>query len=89
MNAETYKVILESFLLNELHSHQLHFLWFRQDGGTAHTAQISVLVLRAMFPVRLFSRFEDITLPSRSPDLTVPFTNKCLIQTVIIQMKSH
>jgi len=89
VNAERYKVTLESFLRNELHPYQLHFLWFRQDGGSAHTTQISVLVFRAVFPVRLISRFEDITLPPRSPDLTVSVTNKCLIQTVIIQMNSN
>lgn len=89
VNAKRYKITLESFLRNELHPQQLHFLWFRQDEGTAHTEQISVLVFRAIFPVRIFSRFEDITLLSCSPNFTVPVTNKCLIQTVIIQMNSH
>lgn len=85
VNAERYKVTLESFLRNVLHTHQVHFLRFRQDGGTAHTAQISVLVFRAIFSVTFVSLFDDITLPSHSPDLTVPVTKKCLVQTVTIQ----
>lgn len=76
----TVKVILESFLRNELHPYQLHSLWLRQDGGTADTTQFSVLVFGAMFPVRVFSCFVDSTLPSRSPDLTLPVTKRVLFK---------
>jgi hypothetical protein len=51
---------------------QLDLLWFQQDGATAHTAQIFMLVFRAIFPDRLISRFGDITRPARSPDLPIP-----------------
>ena len=72
VNAERYKIMLETFLQNELRSRQLDFLWFQQDGATAHTARTSMTVLRTMFPGRLISRFGDITWPARSPDLAVP-----------------
>ena len=42
--------------------YQLDFLCFRQDETTVQTAQISELVLRVIFPGRLFSSFGDITL---------------------------
>jgi len=47
-------------------------LWFQQDGATAHTAVISIAVLRCLFPQRVISRFGDVPWPPRSPDLTAP-----------------
>lgn len=47
-------------------------IWFQQDGATAHTARISMALLREMFPGRLISRFGDVPWPARSPDLSVP-----------------
>jgi hypothetical protein len=41
-----------------------------QDGATAHTAQLSMNTLRAVFPGRLLSQFGDIQWPSNSLDLT-------------------
>jgi len=38
VNAESYKVMLEAHLHNELYSFQQDLLWFQQDGATAHTA---------------------------------------------------
>ena len=72
VNAEQYKAMLETYLCNELHPHQQDLLWFQQDGATAHTAQISMKVLRTVFPGRLISRFGDNTWPACSPDLAVP-----------------
>lgn len=43
---------------------------FQQDGATAHTANMSMHVLRDLFPNRLISRFGDIPWPARSPDLS-------------------
>jgi hypothetical protein len=39
---------------------------------TAHTAQISMQVLRTMFLGTLISHFRDITLPAHLPDFSVP-----------------
>jgi len=61
VNAERYKVMLETYLHNELHSLHQDLLWFQQDGATAHPAQTSMQVLRTMFPGRLISHFRDIT----------------------------
>jgi hypothetical protein len=35
VNAECYKVMLETFLRIELHAHQQDLLWFQHDGATA------------------------------------------------------
>jgi len=47
-------------------------LWFQQHGATAHTAVISIAVLRRLFPQRVISRFGDVPWPPRSPDRTAP-----------------
>jgi hypothetical protein len=61
----------ETFLHNELHPRQQDLLWFKQDGATAHTAKISMHVLRTMFPAdSLLCRGHQ--MPARSPNLTVP-----------------
>jgi len=44
-------------------------IWFQQDGATAHTAMETMDMLRMNFP-RVISRFGDVPLPPRSPDLT-------------------
>jgi hypothetical protein len=72
MNAERCRVMPATFLRDELHPRQQHLSWFQQDGATAHTAQISMQVLRTMFPGRLISRFGNITWPAWSPDFGVP-----------------
>jgi hypothetical protein len=41
-------------------------------GAAAHTAQISMQIVRTVFACRIISRFEDITWPARSPHLAVP-----------------
>jgi hypothetical protein len=72
VNSEQYEIMLETFLRSEFHPHQQDVLWFQQDESTAHTAQISMQILRTMFPGRLTSRYVDITWPACSPDLAVP-----------------
>ena len=72
VNTEQYTVLLETFLCNELHPRQQDLLSFQQYEATAHTAQISMQVLRTVFPSRVISHFGDITWPVRSPDLAVP-----------------
>lgn len=51
--------------------YDLEDIWFQQDGATAHTAQISLTVLRQMFPGWLVSLRGDIGWPARSPDLSM------------------
>jgi hypothetical protein len=71
-NTERYTAMLETFLRNEFNLCQLNSLWFQQDGATAHSAWISMAVLKEMFPGRLISRFGDINWPTCSPDLSAP-----------------
>ncbi len=44
-------------------------IWFQQDGATAHTAGISISLLKQWFPSRLISRRGNVEWPARSPDL--------------------
>ena len=43
---------------------------FQHDGVTSNTAKETILVLLAAFPNRMIDKFEDIALPTYSPDLT-------------------
>jgi hypothetical protein len=72
VHKERHKVMLETFLCSELHPRQKDLLWFQQDGATAHTAEISMQVLKTMFPGRLVTLFGDITWPAHSHDILVP-----------------
>ena len=72
VNADRYVDMVGDFVMPELHVRQQESIWFQQDGATPHTARQSLAVLRDLFPNQLISRFGDLTLPSRSPDLTAP-----------------
>lgn len=74
VNAQRYVKMLEEYFLPELRRRRMEIrnIWFQQDGATAHTARISMDILRRAFPGRVISRFGDVTWPSRSPDLTIP-----------------
>jgi hypothetical protein len=48
VNSEQFKVILETFLRSELHPCQQDLLFFQHDGANAHTAEISMQVLRTV-----------------------------------------
>ena len=75
VNPTRYVSMLRNFLqpkLDEIvEEHGLGDLWFQQDAATAHTARISLDVLREMFPVRLVSLRGDVGWPARSPDLNI------------------
>jgi hypothetical protein len=67
-----YAGMLEKFVAHELHNfpEQIDNTRFQQDGATAHTARISMVVVRRLFDNRVISRDGDGTWPPRSPDLT-------------------
>jgi hypothetical protein len=44
--------------------------WFQQDGATAHMAMASMTVVRQLFLQHVVSRFGDVPLTPRSPDLS-------------------
>jgi len=55
VHEERHKVMLETFLRIDLHPRQQDLLCFQQDGATAHIADISMEVLRTMFPETRYS----------------------------------
>ena len=74
VNSERYVSMLQNFLQPRMEeiveAEGLGDVWFQQDGATAHTARISLNVLRRMFPGRLVSLRDDLGWPARSPDLS-------------------
>ena len=59
----------EERAFNDSIAMQIDQIWFQQDGATAHTARISLKVLRQMFTGRLISSRGDVPWPARSPDI--------------------
>jgi len=72
VNAEPYKVMPGTFLLSELFPLQQDLLWFQQEGATAQAAEVSMQVLRTIFPGSLIYRFGQITWRASSPDRALP-----------------
>ena len=75
VNFEHYVAMLHNYLqarMEEIIENEgLGVVWFQQDGATAHTARISLNILRHMFPGRLVSLRGDLGWPARSPDLSI------------------
>lgn len=69
VNAQRYSHMINTFLSPRLNAMQIDQVWFQQDGATAHTARLSLQVLRQMFPGRLISSRGDVPWPARSPDI--------------------
>ena len=72
VNAERYVAMLQEFFLPYMQENEsdIQNVWFQQDGATAHTANVSMTVIREAFPGCLISRNGDIPWPPRSPDLS-------------------
>ena len=73
MTSARYVDMLNNFLRPELQKRWVNMreMWFQQDGATAHTARVSMEVVRRMFPQHVISRFGDVSWPPRSPDLLI------------------
>ena len=72
VNGHRYRAMIDTFLRTEVENNDLEEYWFQQDGATAHTARLTMNLLREMFPGRLVSKYGDVDWPPRSPDLTAP-----------------
>lgn len=70
INAERYRHMIKTYLLPAVADNEL--MWFQQDGATAHTAKLSMELLREIFGKRIISRNSTFNWPSRSPDLSAP-----------------
>ncbi|GFW38739.1 putative LOC100569746 [Trichonephila clavipes] len=62
--------MITNFFIPELNNHDVHELWFQQDGATCHTARATIDLLKDTFGDRLISRFGPVNWPPRSCDLT-------------------
>jgi hypothetical protein len=65
--------MLHNFLAPEINRRGINqrTMWFQQDRATAHTARVSMTVLREMFPGNFISQHGDLPWPAWSPDLSV------------------
>ncbi|GFV72262.1 transposase [Trichonephila clavipes] len=70
VNGDRYRDMITNFFLPELNNHDVHELWFQQDGATCHTARATIHLLKDTFGDRLISRFGPVNWPPRSCDLT-------------------
>lgn len=72
VNANRYVRMINDFFFLQLQMLNLQQdVWFQQDGATAHTARVSMTLLRNLFPGHVISRFGDVPWPPRSPDLNI------------------
>jgi hypothetical protein len=64
--------MLWNFLMPELSrcGIELSTIWFQQNGATAHTARVSMEVIREMFPEQAISLHRELPWPAHSPDLS-------------------
>ena len=72
VNGNRYRQMIQEYLLPEIEDNKQRNIFFKQDGATAHTARATMEMLKAIFPIRLISRFGDMPWPPRSPDLSAP-----------------
>ncbi|PNF42403.1 hypothetical protein B7P43_G01955 [Cryptotermes secundus] len=70
VNSQRYVDMIKKFFETALEEMHLGNVWFQQDGATAHTARVSMTVLRTKFPRRFISLRGDIPWAAHSPDLT-------------------
>ena len=48
----------------------MHKMWFQKDEPLAHTARVTIEMLKTVFQNRLISCFGDVPWAPRPPDLT-------------------
>ncbi|GFU23361.1 putative transposable element [Trichonephila clavipes] len=70
VNGDRCRAIITNFLIPELNNHDVHELWFQQDGATCHTARATIDLLKDTFGDRLISRFGPVNWPPRTCHLT-------------------
>ncbi|GFS94701.1 transposable element Tcb2 transposase [Trichonephila clavipes] len=70
VNGDRYRAMITNFFIPDLNNHDVHELWFQQDGATCHTARATIDLLKDTFGDRLISRFGPVNWPPRSCDLT-------------------
>ena len=64
-----YAHMIQEFCLPTLNEMEVGDVWFQQDGATAHTAHVSMTILRQYFPGCLISLRGVLQWPARPPDL--------------------
>lgn len=70
VNAERYRHMIVAFLQPTLNDNEM--MWFQQDDVTAHTARVTMDLLREIFDEKLTLKNSEINLPVPSPDLSAP-----------------
>ena len=68
VTGEQFREMLESFVQPTIAN--MAGYWWQQDGGTAHTARVSMRMLTEMFQDKIISQNFDFPQTPKSPDLT-------------------
>ena len=58
--------MLNEFLFTKIKAADIGNIWFQQDGGTCHTVEATLDVLRPVFDDRIISRRSDVVWPPRA-----------------------
>ena len=68
VNGDRYRAMLNEFLFIKIEKEDIGNIWFKQDGVTCHTAEVTIYVLRSVFKDRIISRRAWLVWPPRSCD---------------------
>ena len=60
VNGERYRAILNEFLYPKIKEDDMDDVWFRQDGATCHTANVTIDLLCTVSENRIISRNSDV-----------------------------
>lgn len=57
---DSYRKCIQEYLLLEMEDLDIHEMWFQQDCALAHTARMTIEILKIVSLNRLISRFADV-----------------------------
>ena len=68
VNGNRYRAMIADYFRPELEDMDLNNMWFQQDGGTSHTAHVTIDLLQNKFDERVISRNGPLDWPPCSSD---------------------
>ncbi|GFU40523.1 uncharacterized protein TNCV_1208761 [Trichonephila clavipes] len=88
VNGDRYIAMITNFFIPELNNHDVHELWFQQDGTTCHTVRTTIDLLKDTFGDRLISRFGPVNWPPGGLAMLYELDLPCTVEIFDIIGKS-
>ena len=63
MKGERYRETISNFFVPKMQEHDLHDIWFHQDGATCHKARVTMDLLRGELGAHFISRSGSVNWP--------------------------